>query len=431
MLFAVDKAFVHIYNIISFCERGISMGRPLEGIKVLDLTTFVAAPCTCRLLADLGAEVIKIERSSGDGWRYSAIAQRQDEFSMDENPVYDIYNAGKKHITLNLKSEEGKKIFKALLKQSDIFVTNTRLAALKRLGISYEEIKGENSRLIYAMVEGFGEKGPECNTGAYDTTAFWARCGMLNDLAVVHDDGSHIPIYPPSSVGDTATAYILLSEIITALYEREKTGKGQVVKAGLFHTGIFTFGTMQIVTQKPFGKVYPMKNYEHSIIAGAYMCADGRYVYIATGVPNDTYIKLVGILGIDYLLNDSRFKDYNAASNHKKEFKSIVSEKILEKTRDEWLEIFKENDIASGVVNSFSDISEDEQAIANGYIEDVTFRNGKTAKMPSCPFHIESLEGEDLSTHPAAPIGYNNGEVLSALGYTAEDIKRLKSEGVI
>ena len=136
------------------------MSRPLEGIKVVDLTTFVAAPVCARLLADLGAEVIKVEHPAGDGWREFGINMHA-RFTDAQNPVFDIYNTGKKMIALNLKSAEGKEVFWKLLEEADVFVTNTRPDALKRLGFAYEDVKERCPRLIYAMVLGFGETGPE------------------------------------------------------------------------------------------------------------------------------------------------------------------------------------------------------------------------------------------------------------------------------
>ena len=158
------------------------MSGPLSGIKVVELATFVAAPVTGRILADLGAEVIKVEAPSGDGWRKTGAGYRP-RFNKDENPVFDIYNTGKKFISLNLKTPEGKEALFKLLEDADVFLTNTRPAALQRLGLSYEDLKDKFPKLIYAIVLGYGEKGPEKDTPAFDTTAFWSRAGFLRDLA--------------------------------------------------------------------------------------------------------------------------------------------------------------------------------------------------------------------------------------------------------
>ncbi len=160
------------------------MANPLESIKVVELATFVAAPVAGRMLADLGAQVIKVESPAGDGWRDHGPRINPKRFSIKgENPVFDIYNTGKDFISLNLKTAEGKEAFFKLLDEADIFLTNTRPAALKRLGLDYESLKDRYPRLIYAIVQGFGDKGPDKDAPAFDTTAFWSRGGFFRDLA--------------------------------------------------------------------------------------------------------------------------------------------------------------------------------------------------------------------------------------------------------
>ena len=183
---------------------------PLSGIRVVEMSTFVAAPVTARLLSDLGADVVKIEAPIGDGWRNSGKTALNTRFNDDENPIFDIYNTGKKLISINLKTPKGKEVFFKLLETADVFVTNLRLSALKRLGISYEDIKERYPRLIYAVVLGYGEKGPDADKTAYDTTAFWSRSGFFRDMSVKKD--TYEPVGAPSSVGDTATAYLLVAE---------------------------------------------------------------------------------------------------------------------------------------------------------------------------------------------------------------------------
>ena len=148
------------------------MNKPLENIRVVELSTFVAAPSCARLLADMGAEVIKIEHPKGDAWRHTALSYKPGFYNYKHNPVFDIYNSNKKHIAINLKSEEGMEAMHKLLEKTDIFITNTRPAALERLGLSYEQLKQRYPSLIYAIILGYGEKGPDASLPAFDTTAF-------------------------------------------------------------------------------------------------------------------------------------------------------------------------------------------------------------------------------------------------------------------
>ena len=280
--------------------------KPLEGIKVVDLTTFVAAPVCARLLCDMGAEVIKIEHPRGDGWREFGINYNA-RFSHEENPVFDIYNSGKSFISLNLKSPEGKEILFKLLEDADVFVTNTRPDALQRLGLSYEDLKDRFPRLVYAIVLGYGEKGPEATLPAFDTTAFWTRSGFLRDMAPMTE--TYEPISPPSGVGDTVTGYNLLSQVCAALLGRERTGKGDYVRAGLYHTGIFTNGTMQIITQRPWGRDYPKTRVEVGAPGGCYKCADDEWLFIANGQLSVALPKMFRMIGRPELIEDPRFFD--------------------------------------------------------------------------------------------------------------------------
>ena len=403
------------------------MGKPLEGIRVLELSTFVAAPVTGRFLSDLGAEVIKIEPPTGDPWRLTGINYVASRFSQDENPVFDIYNAGKKLISINLKTEEGQAIFHQLLEKSDIFLTNNREAALKRMQVSYEDLRERYPKMIYAQVTGFGEKGPDKDIPAFDTTAFWSRTGFMRDMAVIREDGSYEPVYPPSGVGDTVTAYLLLSEVLAALYERQTTGRGQRVEACLYHTGVFTMGTMLIQSQRPFGNVYPKQRMFHSIPGGYYKCKDGEYIFIATGLVQRLMKQMSEAVGQPALAEDPRFLTQQDRWAHRKELYDIFKEAFLQKDSDEWLEIAKKLDFAMVKYKHFADMSEDEQAIANDFVEDVTFRSGNTDKMPRAPFHMESLQG--LRTVPAPLCGGDTEEVLAELGYSDEEIRALVSSG--
>mgnify|MGYP003325234163 CR=1 FL=1 len=230
--------------------------KPLEGLKVIELADYVSAPVCARILADMGAEGIKIERVGGNTWRGEGPKCCPTRFCETENPVFDIYNTGKKCIVLDLKTQEGLDICKKLLASADIFVTNNRIKALQRMGLDYDSIKSEFPKLIYAIGLGYGEKGPDADTPAFDHTAFWARTGFLLDCGC--DCENYMPVLPPGAMGDTFTGMTLVSEILAALLNRSKTGKGDYVKSSLFHNGIFANGEMQIITQRPFGDTtYP------------------------------------------------------------------------------------------------------------------------------------------------------------------------------
>lgn len=402
------------------------MAKPLEGIKVLDLTTFVAAPVCGRMLADLGADVIKVERPDGDGWREFGIGYNT-RFNHDENPVFDIYNSGKKCIALNLKDPAAKEIFWKLLEQSDVFVTNTRPDALARLGFSYEDVKDRCPRLIYAIVLGYGEEGPEAGRPAFDTTAFWARSGFLRDMSPLTND--YIPISPPSSVGDTVTGLALLAQINAALLAREKSGKGDYVRTSLYQVGLFSMGTMEIISQRPWGRTYPLTREQVGPPGGCYLCSDDEWLFLANGQQSVYIPKMFRLIDRPELIDDPRFKTAESRREHKDELYQIFKEAYRTRPCQEWLDRSLEVDLPVVRLNHFADTSEDPQAWANGFLEHMTCRNGETVVMPKPPFHMNSL-GE-LETVPAPYVGFDTAAVLADMGYSAEEIAALDSKGAV
>lgn len=393
------------------------MRGPLSGIRVVEMSTFVAGPVTARLLADMGAEVIKVESPRGDDWRRTGVSYNP-RFNQEENPVFAIYNTGKKHVSLNLKTSEGKEAFHRLLAQADVFVTNTRPDSLKRLGFSYEDIRELYPKLIYAIILGYGEEGPDAAKPAFDTTAFWSRTGFLRDLAVAGDD--YYPVNPPAGVGDTASGYLLLAEISAALYNRERTGKGDYVRSTLFRNGIFTMGTMAIISQKPFGYPYPRKRSRCGAPGGSYCCADGDWIFMATGNPVKTATAIHRMIGRPNLTEGRRNMDVE-------EYYGIIRDAFLTKTAEEWIRLGNAEDVPIVRMNHFSDISEDPQAWANGFVEHVTFPNGNTDVMPTSPIEMDSANTPP--TVPPPEVGAHTEEILQSLGYTEAQIRQMLESG--
>lgn len=402
------------------------MHKPLTGVKVVEMSTFVAGPVTARLLADLGAEVIKVERPEGDAWRITGVSYLPGRFSKEENPVFDIYNTGKKHLALNLKTPEGMEVFHKLLAEADVFITNTRPRALKRLGLAYEDLKDRYPGLIYGILLGYGEQGPESEKPAFDTSAFWAKSGFLRDLSLKRED--YAPVQPPYGVGDTVTGYLLMAEICAALYRKKETGLGDYVRAGLYHNSIFSMGTMAIITQKPFGWRYPMERPSWPVPSGEYQCADGEWIYIS-GYTDAIYPRIYRILGREDLASDPRFTTAAGRWENRYAYYEEIRKAFLTRPSAEWLCMAEEQDLPMIRMGHFGDISTDEQAWVNGYLEHVDFPNGHTDVMPSSPIEMDSV-GE-LKTVPAPGVGAHSAEILKSLGYTDAQLEKMEKAGAI
>lgn len=408
------------------------MSKPLEGIRVLELTTFVAAPVCARMLGDLGAEVIKIEPPKGDAWREAGSEFNTSRFGDDMNPIFDIYNSGKKLISLNLKSEEGKQAFWKLMEQADVFVTNNRPEALKRLGIHYDDVKDRFPKLVYALILGYGEHGPEAAVPAFGVTAFWARSGFIRDMALTDTD--YQPLMPPSGAGDTITGTTLCLQVCAALLNRTRTGKGDFVRSCLYQNGIFTFATMGLATQQPGGRVYPRSRLAGGSaggLSGTYCCADGEWLFLASGGSAAFIPRIVAMVGHPELMEDPRLIDKTESTKPENisAIYQLFREAFLTKTREEWMQLGKEYDVPLVKVNHFNEVATDEQAIANGFVEKVTYPNGDSIMMPTSPFIMDSLG--KVETKIAPLVGADTAEVLLDLGYTQEQIDAMAASGAI
>lgn len=402
------------------------MSGPLSGVRVVEMSTFVAGPVTARLLADMGATVIKVERPEGDTWRETGKNYLPHRFSDQENPVFDIYNTGKRHIALNVKTQAGMEALHRLLETAQVFVTNTRPAALKRLGLDPETLRRKYPGLVYALLLGYGEEGPDAAMPAFDTSAFWARSGFLRDLSLRRED--YAPVQPPYSMGDTVSGYLLAMEVCAALVRREKTGEGDLVKSSLFHNGIFTMGTMAIITQPPFGRVLPESRAGWGAPSGSYRCADGEWLYIS-GYSPAMYPALYKLIGRESLHDDPRFQTAAGRMENRQAYYEILRDAFLEKPCAQWLEEAKKLDLPIMRVGHFSDLASDPQAWANGYLETVDFPNGRQDTMPSSPVEMESVGS--VPTVPAPAIGADTEKILEELGYTALQIREMVHSGAV
>lgn len=397
--------------------------KPLEGVKVVELSTFVAGPVTARLLADLGAEVVKVEAPNGDGWRATGVSYLPLVYSAEQNPVFDIYNTGKRFVSLNLKHPDGKAAFHKLLETADVFVTNLRPGALQRLGIDYESLKEKYPRLVYGILLGYGEQGPDAGKPAYDTSAFWAKSGFLRDQGVKTEH--YQPVQPPFSVGDTVSGYMLMGQICAALVRQKETGLGDYVRSGLYHNAIFTMGTMEIVTQLPNGRQFPDIRASHGQVSGDFECADGEWVYIS-GYSVAMYHDMHVLLGKEEWDNEERYKGIQKWNN-REEYYEKAREIFLTQPSDYWLQRAKELDIPMVKMGRYKDLHKDEQAWANGYLENMTHPNGTVTVMPRSPIEMNSV-GE-LESRPAAPVGADTAAVLKELGYTDAEIEAMTAGG--
>lgn len=400
---------------------------PLSGYKVIELATVVAAPTAGRLLAEYGAEVIKIEMPSGDPLR-SIGEMHMLPIEAGNNPMFDTFNVGKKLTSINLKNPDGYKLLMELLSDADVFLTNTRMQSLQKLGLGYDVLKEKFPRLIYAHFSGFGLKGPDKDRPGYDTTAFWMKTGAVTDWTP--EDG--FPVRPSYAFGDIVSASYFLNGILMALLGRERSGHGTLISTSLFNTGIWTNGTSVVNAQPQYGRKYPNDIYDPwNPFSDYYRCSDG--VWISPISKN--YFKdrpmLAELFDMPELVEDP---DCVAIGYLRKvgKLEAVIkhmAESIAKKPSDEWIKLFEENDLPYETVGSVMTLYKNEQAWANGYLENVSYPDGNETAMPVPPIVFSDYDRRGFA--PQGDIGADTDSVLSAAGYSEEDIKRLKDSGAV
>ena len=401
---------------------------PLKGYKVIELATVVAAPIAGRLLSDFGAEVIKIEMPpDGDPLR-SVGEMHMLPTEPGNNPLFDTVNSGKKLISVNLKTPDGFELLMKLLSEADVFISNIRIKSLEKLGLGYEELKEKFPRLVYAHFSGFGLQGPDKDRPGYDTTAFWMRSGAVTDWLV---DGG-FPVRPSYAFGDIVSASYFLNGILTALLARERTGHGTMISTSLFNTGIWTNAASVLNAQPQYGRVYPTGRYDPwNPFSDYYCCADGVWLSpLSKNYAKDREL-LAKIFDIPELAEDP---DCVSIAKLRKVGKlegitKRISESVVKKPSAEWVELLRKYDMPYEVAGSVQNLYKDEQAWANGYLENVSYPDGNETAIPVPPIKFSEYTRRGFT--PQGDLGADTDDVLTAAGYSAESIEALKKDGVI
>lgn len=400
------------------------MNRPLKGVKVLELATFIAGPCCARYLADLGAEVIKVEAPNGDPLRYTAVNEGR-PYGDQEDTSFCLENTGKKCITLNTKSETGREVLEKLIADCDIFITNWRQPALKRSGLDYETLKEKYPKMVMGYVSGYGEKGPDKDLPGFDFTSFFARGGVMGTMYDI--DSS--PMLPIAGFGDHQVGIYLASGIIAALYRARETGKGDQVTVSLFHTALWDISLfLQCNQYGDSSTQYPVSRKKiANPLNVAHKTKDGYWVQFAMPRYDFYYPTFMKALGREDLIDDPRFFPQTALQDHLVEFYEMLHDEVQKKTLGEVEVMMKEADLPYAVCQTWNQILVDEQAWASDALAKVTFPNGAERSMVRTP--VIFSETELASYERASFLGEDTQAVLSQLGYSEEQIEAMIAAG--
>lgn len=394
----------------------------LKGIRVVELGTYMAVPAAARLLADWGAEVIKVEPPGGEAWRTIGNSYGV-PYSESCNPLFEVPNANKRAIALNLRSKEGLAVLGKLLEHADVFLTNARRRALVKMGLDYETLKERFPRLVYAHFTGYGAVGPDKDLPGYDIAAYWAKAGMPLEWSL-REAG---PFRPLPGFGDTTVATVILSGVLAALLGRSQTGKGDLVETSLYSSALW-FNNCGVLSAQYKQEDYPLSTYEQpSPYHVIYRTKDNGYIMFSAPKWDEMHDKLFEEMHIPQYVGDPRFATIDLTRKNLKAMVDILRDAFSAMTTQEVRDMFIRLDVVCQVVVNPKDVLRDEQAWVNHYLRKVTLRSGDEVTIPAPPVHF--LNSQTRGQELAPRLGEHTAEILTELGYGREAVQSLLQSG--
>jgi crotonobetainyl-CoA:carnitine CoA-transferase CaiB-like acyl-CoA transferase len=383
----------------------------LDGIRVVELASYVAAPGACGLLADYGADVIKVESKDGDPFRqfFASVG-----VSSDQNRVFETDNRGKRSLVLDIATEGGARDMRALLKTADVFVTNARPGSLARAGLDWDSLKAINPNLIFASFTGFGSAGPEADKPGFDITAFWARTGLCA-LSTVKGE---TPVQLRTGIGDHMAAVTLLAAILGALYHRERTGQGQKVETSLLRLGTYAAATEQAV-QLQLGKLASTKGRKEGVnpLNNFFQTGDGRWLVTVPRQGSGDWPRMVRAIEREDLLNDPRFDSFRNRRANADALIDILDAYFAARDFDAATAALTRENLIWGPVLTVAQATQDPQARAAGCYTSVIDDVGIAHDVVAGPIDFETMPAK--AKRRAPKLGEHNDEILREIAVAA------------
>ena len=397
---------------------------PLDGIRIVEYATFHAGPGGNAILGDLGADIIKIERDSADPMRFwTGVAGLDFEMPNGQGIVFEAANRNKRGICLDITSAQGREVFRRLLVEADIFLTNLRGNTREKLGIDYPKICQVNPKIIYACVSGYGPEGPMKNTGGYDPLG-QAISGMTFLAGTAKPALMHLGIL------DQAAAITVSHAILTALLARERQGISQEVHVSLYGTALWLQYINLLMSGTLGGDpcIHEDRTH-HSPLRNTFCCQDGKWILGAHHPEEKYWSDFCEATGQTELLTDPRFTSNAGAPTDFVALNRIFDEVFTTRARDWWVAFLQERGLMFCPVQHISEVPGDPQAVENNYVVPFSHPVLGDVPIPGYPIHFS---GNSAGTSAAAPgIGEHTDEILSELGYADADIARLRDAGTV
>jgi len=399
-------------------EKGI-----FDGLKVLDCASFIAAPAAATVLSDFGADVIKIE-PPGFGDPYRNLPNLPGYPVSEHNYAWMLEARNKKSLALDLAKPEAQAVLHRLVAEADVFITNFPPSVREKLGLTYATLAPLNERLIYASFTGYGEKGEEANKPGFDSNAYWARSGLMD---LVRADVDTTPARSVAGMGDHPCAMALYGAIVTALYKRERTGKGTHVASNLMANGVWAASVLAQakLCGAKFGERRPREGALNAV-TNHYQCRDGRWIILSLLNEERQWPTLARCMGRDDLIADDRFATKAGRHARSLELIHIFDEVFATRDLAEWRRILDGNGLVFGVVGILDDIPTDQQMLDNDVL--VPFENDTMLTINS-PIWVDGASKAKPRKPPG--IGEHSDEILRQAGYDDAAISALRTSGAV
>ena len=394
------------------------------GLKVIDCGSYIAAPASTTIMADLGADVIKIE-PPGAGDPYRQLPKLPGNPVSEHDYAWLLDSRSKRGLALDLASPEGKGVLHELVAEADVFVTNYPLRVREKLRIDYDTLAALNERLVYGSFTGYGETGPEAAKPGFDATSYWARSGMMD---TVRSSADAVPARAVVGQGDHPSAMSLYAGLVTALYQRERTGRGGKVSSSLLANGLWANSYM--ATAALCGATFiprPPREQLFNALSCYYQCADGKWLLLTILNEDRHWPVLVGCLERPELAGDQRFLAKPDRLQNAKALIAELDEAFALHERSHWERVLSEAGIVFDIVATPEDIPHDEQVKATGVA--IGFPEDDRVATIAAPFRVDGVEVVAPRLPPA--IGQHTDEILAELGYDAERVAELRASGTV
>ncbi len=393
----------------------------LEGLKIVEYATYVAAPGAGGVMADWGADVIKVEPPGGDPIRmfFSSLGV-EDTF----NPVFDLDNRGKRGIILDTAQEAGRDVLLKLIDGADIFITNVRPGGLKRAGLDHETVLQRCPKLIYATLTGYGLEGPDADRPGMDSAAFWARSGLA---AMFRPKGGD-PVQLRTAFGDHVASLAIISAVLAALHERQRTGVGRLVDASLLRVAHYVGGS-DFAIQHTRGRIASnraRKDVPNPLI-NYFQTGDGHWISLLQRQGEKDWPKLARALQVEHLVDDARFANNRARREHGSALVPLLDEAFAARPLAEIAAALDAEEMIWAPVLTPTEAIADPQALAAGCVVQTPTADGGTFSAPAAPVRFPGAD--DGPKGPSPRPGQHTREVLAELGLSATEIEKLYASG--